>query len=93
MKIVNRDDYMPRGKHFAILEFHSRYVPGYDGQSPGHGCSAEHTEQYSIYRATESESEWKREIAILTERKKEFVAFPAGPLATITFSVDVKIEA
>lgn len=93
MKTVNREDYMPRGKHFAILEFHSRHVPGDERsrEAPGHGYG-EHTEHYGTYRVTENEAEWKREIAILTERKKEFVAFPAGPLAKITFSVDVKIE-
>ena len=93
MKVITREDYMPRGKHFAILEFSSRRIPGDDRSrhSPGHGYP-EHTEQYSTYSTTENEAEWKREIAILTERKKEFVAFRAGPLATITFNVEVKIE-
>ena len=90
MKTVTSEENMPKGEHYAILEFYSIHIPGDERSktNPGHGYPA-HSEPGARYLATENEQEWKTEILHRTLAKDHFVAFKAGPLADIKVNVEV----
>lgn len=93
---VSTHDKMPKGPHWAIVKYESRYIEG-DQRSrdcPGHGYPAS-TEYYVSYRAFTDEEEWKNEVAKLANpkfgRQEPFTAMHVVP-ATVTTSVNVAIS-
>lgn len=91
-------DDVPKGEHFAIIEFDSIWVPG-DERSrthPGHGYP-EHTEPKVNYIVFADEKAWREDIAervnprFGTDRKN-WIPVHVRP-ATVTTKVDVSVDA
>lgn len=81
MKLVTNKESMPTEEHYVILVFTSQRVSG-DNHVPG-----------TMYYATKNRQEWEKEISERAiDNGNEFVAFKAGPLATIKLRAEVTIK-
>ena len=96
MTYVSNHDRMPKGPHWAIITYESRYVEGDERSrtNPGHGYPG-HAEEYVSYRAFTDEGEWKKAVADLANPRygspKPFMAAFVTP-AKVSTSVHVAIE-
>jgi hypothetical protein len=82
MKWCHRVEDIPKGDHYAIIEFKTISIPGDERSrtNPGHGYPAS-TESYSEYIAFTDRAEWEKEKEIINRSsstqyfgRKEFVA-------------------
>lgn len=96
MTLVSTEDKMPKGPHWAIVTYETRYVEGDERSrtNPGHGYPA-YTESYVSYQAFDDEHEWVKEIRRKAEanhrsRPEAFTAMRVIP-AEVTTSVQVKV--
>lgn len=95
MKWIYNKDEIPKGAHFAIIEFSSYYVEGDERSrtNPGHGYPG-HSEHKCEYIAFENEAEWKADIQKrMTSRYssgKNFAAVRVVP-AAIETQINVNI--
>lgn len=93
---VSEPGKIPKGPHWAILEYESMYIEG-DERSrthPGHGYPG-HSVSYVSYRAFTNEDDWKTAVSELANPKfgspKKFEAMYVVP-AQVTTSVKVSVD-
>lgn len=94
---VTERDKVPKGNHYAIVEFDSITIPGDERSrtNPGHGYP-EHSESVVRYVAFTDRAKWEEEIKqSLTPRfgtvKTNWIAIKATP-ATVKATFNVEIQ-